>query len=96
MKLEIIAAAQTEFDEAVDYYATHGSPLIAGRFIADFDDVTQLAKTYPDSGVPTSKRARMLMFRSFPYKLIYRIGADTVTVVAVAHQRRRPGYWRQR
>jgi plasmid stabilization system protein ParE len=29
----------------------------------------------------------------FPYVLIYRTQAEVVFVVAVAHQRRRPGYW---
>jgi tRNA(Ile)-lysidine synthase TilS/MesJ len=33
----------------------------------------------------------------FPYAVIYRIASDgSIRVLAVAHHRRRPGYWRAR
>ena len=32
----------------------------------------------------------------FPYSILYRMDKDEIIVVAVAHQRRRPGYWRGR
>lgn len=34
-------------------------------------------------------------FRRFPYSLVYR-ARDDVQVIAIAHDRRRPGYWRTR
>jgi hypothetical protein len=34
--------------------------------------------------------------RHFPYTVFYDIAAQTVNVFAVAHQRRRPGYWQVR
>ncbi|MDB2686329.1 type II toxin-antitoxin system RelE/ParE family toxin [Mariniblastus sp.] len=34
--------------------------------------------------------------RQFPYKIIYIVEDDQVLVVAIAHDRRRPGYWLQR
>jgi plasmid stabilization system protein ParE len=39
---------------------------------------------------------RRYVFKTFPYSLIYIIEADIVNVVAVAHDKRRPGYWRKR
>ena len=39
---------------------------------------------------------RRFLLRRFPYQLIYRQRADEIEVVAVMHQRRRPGYWRRR
>jgi ParE-like toxin of type II ParDE toxin-antitoxin system len=38
---------------------------------------------------------RYLMGR-FPYGVVYRIQGQQVLVFAVAHVRRRPGYWRDR
>lgn len=38
---------------------------------------------------------RSLMSR-FPYGVVYRIEGEKVLVFAVAHLRRRPGYWRDR
>lgn len=32
----------------------------------------------------------------FPYRVVYFVHDDRVMVVAVAHTRRRPGYWRER
>jgi toxin ParE1/3/4 len=36
------------------------------------------------------------VLRRFPYTVYYQFDAATVTVLAVAHQRRRPGYWGER
>lgn len=34
--------------------------------------------------------------RRFPFNVLFRVDADHVFVVAVAHHRRRPGYWMRR
>lgn len=39
---------------------------------------------------------RRLMLTRFPYSLIYLIQVDRCYVVAFAHAKRRPGYWRER
>lgn len=36
---------------------------------------------------------RHYILRRFPYTVYYDIQGMTVTVLAVAHHRRRPGYW---
>jgi plasmid stabilization system protein ParE len=33
---------------------------------------------------------------SFPYVCFYRVDGDTIVVVAVAHAKRKPGYWARR
>ena len=32
----------------------------------------------------------------FPYRVVYFVEGDLLTIVAVAHAKRRPGYWRDR
>lgn len=32
----------------------------------------------------------------FPYNLVYIDGPDAIEVIAVAHHKRRPGYWKRR
>lgn len=32
----------------------------------------------------------------FPYRVVYIVEDDLLTIVAVAHSKRRPGYWRDR
>lgn len=39
---------------------------------------------------------RRVLLRHFPFGIIYRVDSERILVVAIAHQRRRPGYWQQR
>jgi mRNA-degrading endonuclease RelE of RelBE toxin-antitoxin system len=39
---------------------------------------------------------RRLSLKVFPYRIIYRIEGSEIVVYALAHVRRRPGYWRKR
>ena len=39
---------------------------------------------------------RYFILRRFPYTIHYEVAASMVTVLAAAHQRRRPGYWQER
>lgn len=32
--------------------------------------------------------------RRFPYSVVYHLSGEVIRVIAVAHQSRRPGYWR--
>jgi len=32
----------------------------------------------------------------FPYRIVYFVREDLLTILAVAHSKRRPGYWRDR
>jgi len=50
---------------------------------------TPLTKAADDDG----NRKRVL--RRYPYSVIYDVAGNTVTVLAVAHHRRRPRYWAQ-
>jgi plasmid stabilization system protein ParE len=43
-----------------------------------------------------SRSLRRYVVKKCPYVLLYRAEGDTVLIVAVAHQSRRPGYWLKR
>lgn len=96
MRVLIVAEAQAEFDEAVDYYRTHASDGIAEGFVADFERALRLLVENPEIGSRVSRRSRGLVFRRYPYKLIYQVTVNALVVKAIAHQRRRPNYWRRR
>lgn len=68
---------------------------LAASFLAQFEHpVARLH--YPELGTPISRPLRALPLRQFPYSPIYHLGTDTPTILAIAHQRRRPGYWATR
>jgi hypothetical protein len=45
---------------------------------------------------PATAVERAATFQRFPFSLVYAIRGGDVEILAVAHGRRRPGYWRSR
>ncbi|WP_305075217.1 type II toxin-antitoxin system RelE/ParE family toxin [Propionivibrio sp.] len=93
MKAIFLKAAQAELNTAIDYYTDHASERVAEAFLQDVLHTRQRLIELPEIGKPVSKRLRALALKHFPYFLIYRFSGDTISIHAVAHQRRRPGYW---
>lgn len=96
MKVVLLKIAQAEFDDAVDYYAEHASVRVAEEFIRDVEHARQRLVERPEIGPAISERLRILRLRHFPYSIIYRLSAEIITILSVAHQRRRPRYWQGR
>lgn len=91
----ILPAAEAEAREAFLWYFER-SPLAADAFRTEvFDAIDSLAASatlWPQDEDGT--RCRVL--RRFPYTVFYEVFEQPVTVLAVAHQRRRPSYWQDR
>jgi hypothetical protein len=90
-------AAREEFDEAMDRY-NEARPGLGDAFLDLVNDALEQA-TLPSPGVtvPGVRRAnvrRLLMTPQFPYAVV--LLTDARVVIAVAHLRRRPSYWRKR
>lgn len=47
-------------------------------------------------GPARAQHVRRALLRRFPLTVVFIEAGDAVRVLAFAHQRRRPGYWRQR
>jgi toxin ParE1/3/4 len=59
--------------------------------------VVSVAAERPEVGGPMSAGRRRWMFTRFPFALVYRIAPDdSLRVLAVAHDKRKPEYWRSR
>ncbi|MBI3149583.1 MAG: type II toxin-antitoxin system RelE/ParE family toxin [Betaproteobacteria bacterium] len=93
--VEILPEAEAEIREALLWYFER-SHIAAGAFrtetLAAIDGLGVNALTWPED----EDAVRRHVFRHFPYTVICEIQGSTVTVLALAHQRRRPGYWRTR
>jgi plasmid stabilization system protein ParE len=87
--------AEAELVAAAALYEAHSAGL-GVEFLDEVERATRALVSYPKIGHRFSRRLRRLLVRRFPYGLLYRIEADAVRVVAVAHVRRPPGYWRGR
>jgi plasmid stabilization system protein ParE len=71
--------------------------LAPSRFDEVSKSIARLAQN-PESDSPMSvdHRTRRLLMTRFPYQLVYRVRPTEVVLVAVAHLKRRPEYWRHR
>jgi len=96
VKLTIAPAALLELQEAADFYRSQANIELAQAFLAEFERAVTLILTSPQLGSMFRGKRRRYALRRFPYNLIYQLTADEVRVIAVAHQRRRPGYWQIR
>jgi plasmid stabilization system protein ParE len=68
--------------------------LLRGFRAEVFDAIDRLADT-PLSWPADDEGNRRRVLRRFPYSVWFEVLESTVTVLAVAHHRRRPGYWRK-
>lgn len=51
---------------------------------------------FPNSWPQYSYRPRRCLCNRFPFSVIYRHTDTELTIYAVAHQKRKPGYWKNR
>ena len=95
--LLVSAPASSEFAEAVRWYEER-RPGLGVKLFDAVSHVFDLIERRPEIGAPRRGHpvARQLVVRGFPYVVVYRIRSSDVYVVAVAHAKRRPGYWKSR
>ena len=56
----------------------------------------RLLSEFPRLGSEAEKGIRVLNLRLYRYSIIYSERAESIYVLAVAHYRQRPGYWKAR
>ena len=88
--------AQREFDKAYDWYARRSIDA-ARRFQVEVELAHQRIAADPERWPIYCGPYRWIRTRRYPYVLYFRrVDAERVLVMAVAHGRRRPGYWLRR
>ena len=94
-ELEWHPEAVVEAEEARTWYEAR-SPLAARGFLLELQSAVNPVLEAPDRWPRFLHGTRRCVFsHRYPYSLVYLLGPPTV-VVAVAHDKRRPGYWRAR
>ncbi|MEM1115589.1 MAG: type II toxin-antitoxin system RelE/ParE family toxin [Bacteroidota bacterium] len=89
--------ARAELLAAATYYEERSDGL-GGQFIDEAQRVFDLIAESPGLGSPVLGQDpyRRWSLRRFPHHVIYRATEEALFVLAVAHDRRRPGYWSER
>jgi plasmid stabilization system protein ParE len=61
-----------------------------------FSEQLKRISEFPDAAPVIRGQIRKKLIAKFPYSVIYSVHPDEIRILAVAHQKRRPFYWRSR
>ncbi|HRI08595.1 MAG TPA: type II toxin-antitoxin system RelE/ParE family toxin [Nannocystaceae bacterium] len=87
--------AEAELVEAWAWYEAQRAGL-GEEFVACFEAVISIAARAPNAFPASVGEVRRALVRRFPYGVFYTLDGESLVVLAVAHARRRPGYWQGR
>lgn len=87
--------AREDLREAASFYRDNAGTGLSQALLAEFEHSINLLLEHPRLGGRWHRRRRYVM-RRFPFAVIYSVSGDQLRILAVAHQSRRPGYWRGR
>jgi plasmid stabilization system protein ParE len=94
-QLSINEAAESEINEAADFYDAR-SPGLGSVFINEVENVVERISEFPEAAPLVRGRVRKRSVAKFPYSVVYSVRSEKIRILAVAHQKRRPFYWRGR
>ncbi len=95
MKIDFLEAAQSELDDAFEWYEAQQKNL-GVQFIGEFNAAIKRISAYPDSYMLIDSTIRRCLIKRFPYSILYGINVDMIVIIAVAHLHRKPNYWQGR
>ena len=92
--------ATAELRTDISWYEDRG-PGLGDRFEVSVDSVIDGVLEWRESGSVWPSWESIPVVRSrrvpgFPYRLVYLVQPGELVVVAIAHEKRKPGYWRDR
>jgi plasmid stabilization system protein ParE len=97
-RVRLRPAAKRDLREAVEWYRARDSNL-ANRFLDEVYKILAMLERFPNLGGPVygieDPSVRRLPVSNFPYQVIFRRREHRTTVFAIAHERKRPGYWNE-
>jgi len=93
--LEYHPGAIKDIRESFSWYA-QDSPETALRFLTTVESASKRIVEQPARYPVFSRRTRRLVLQDFPFSIIYRQLSKAIQIIAVAHAKRRPGYWKNR
>ena len=96
IRVQFLRRAVIDASEASRWYAER-DPKVADAFEGCLERTVERVASLPGTGspwpgLPTVRRAPI---QGFPYWVIYEELAGNIVVIAVAHEKRQPGYWRE-
>lgn len=95
--LRVRPEAEVEIEFAAEWYESK-RPGLGAEFMASLDAAFEAVLETPTASPRwrSNYPFRKYLLRRFPHVVFFKIEEDAVEIVAVAHAKRRPGYWLRR
>jgi len=87
--------AETEADAAFENYWVRSADAAFG-FDQELRDAYQTLQIHPLVCPPYLHGTRRVILERYPFSVIFRERLHDIQIIAVAHAKRRPGYWATR
>jgi len=94
-EVEFHEEASLEYEAAFDWYFAR-SELAASKFTEELSRAIGMIAEAPQRWPDNINGTRRLLLQRFPFAVVYRELPSIIQVLAIAHGRRRPGYWKDR
>jgi hypothetical protein len=95
MKISIDVLANKEFNDAIDWYENQSEGLGKRFKKAVINQIKKITKN-PNWFLIEADNIYKAYIPKFPYKILFSIDKDMVTIWAIAHMHRKPWYWKSR
>jgi len=93
VKLVVAPPALAELHDTAAFYTLKANVGLGLAFVAEFERTANFVLANPLLGAVFRGTRRRYILRRFPYSIIYQVAAEELRILAIAHHRRRPGYW---
>src|SRR5215813_12013661 len=93
--VEFHSGASADIKSAVAWYQKHSNKA-ALDFIEELNRAVETIREFPERWPIGNNNTRRFLLWRFPFAVIYSEEKFSITVWAVAHGSRRPGYWTDR
>jgi len=100
LRIELHAGAIRDLDDAVNWYEAQ-RPDLGAVFLREvsraFEVIAENPRMWPVwPGWRSRTQVRRFGLQRFPFSIAYIAQRQRLLILAIAHGRRRPGYWRSR
>jgi plasmid stabilization system protein ParE len=93
--VEVLPEAEREFQEAFLWYFDR-SPIAADAFRSEVFESIDSLRDRADMWPANEDGIHFHVLDRFPYTVWYDLNGQLASVIAIAHQHRRPNYWKKR
>ncbi len=96
MRIEFLPRARREMHREAEWYERRRVGF-GDRFYVEMEKALAQIKQFPGAQPHVARGCRKVLLGRFPFSLIYAQPVpDLILIVAVAHMKRRPDYWKGR